>query len=226
MRWSIVPVGLLTLLLPLAGHAADDPPAHVNPSPNLTAVGPDEEARQAGQVRGPMPAVDEKRLGRLRAGAIETRELPAARQDALHFEALGSVDGTPAEVMAVLRDYPHRAGLFPHVETCKATWDRNLALVDLELSVAVSTVRYRLAMRHFGDQAIVWTYVHGDLKDSRGSWKLFPYDDGVRTLVLYETESEPDSALPRFILNSLTGKGLPGVIEAVRKGVAKRRAVR
>lgn len=216
----------LVLVLPARVRAADDPPAHVNPSPNLTAVGPADEARQAAQVRGPMPAIDDRRLGRLRAGAIETRELPASRADALHFEAIGSVDGTPAEVMAVLRDYPHRAGLFPHVESCRATWDRNLALVDMELSVAMSTIRYRLAMRHFGDQALVWTYVHGDLKDSTGSYKLFPYDNGARTLVVYETESEPDSALPRFLLNSLTGKGLPGVIEAVRKGVATRRASR
>jgi len=226
MRKVLALLALLLGMLPAPLHAADDPPAHVNPSPDLTAVGPDEEARLAPQVRGPVPALDDRRLGRLRAGAIETRELPSSREDAMHFQALGSVDGTPAEVMVVLRDYPHRAGLFPHVESCTATWDRNLALVDMELSVAVSTVRYRLAMRHFGDQAIVWTYVHGDLKDSTGSWKLFPYDNGARTLVLYETESLPDSAVPRFILSSLTGKGLPGVIEAVRKGVARRRASR
>jgi len=215
---------VLVALLGSSGTRADDGPKHVNPSPAYKAVGPDEEARLAPTVRGPVPALDDRRLGRLRAGAIETKELPASREGALHFQALGSVDAPASEVMAVLRDYPARAGLFPHVERCAAAWDRNVALVDMQLGVAFKTVRYRLAMQHYGDQAVVWEYVHGDLKDSRGSYKLFPYDDGARTLVQYETESEPDSALPNFILSALTEKGLPGVIEALRKGVADRRS--
>ena len=223
-RWTIALL-VVGLAVPRMVRAEDEP-KYRNQNPTFASISEADAARRAPEVRGPMPALDERRLGKLRAGAIETRELPAAAEGRMHFRALGSVDGTPAEVMAVLKDYPKRAGLFPHVERCEATWKGNLALVDMELSVALSTLRYRLAMQHYGDLAVVWQYVHGDLKDSTGSWKLFPYDDGARTLVQYETESEPDSAVPRFILSSLTEKGLPGVIEAVRKGVADRRAAR
>jgi hypothetical protein len=219
----------LVLFLAVAAPAparADDEPPHRNPNPTFKPLGPDEEARQAPAIRGPFPALAQELLGRLRAGHVESRELPASTKDAMHFQAMGSVDAPASEVMAFLRDYPARVGVMPNNTGIEATWEGNLALVDMTLEVAFKTIRYRLAMLHFGDQAVVWEYVHGDLRDSRGSWKLFPYDNGVRTLVVYETETVPDTALPDFILSMLTKKSLPGVIDGVRKGVAKRRAKR
>ncbi len=63
-----------------------------------------------------------------------------------------------------------------------------------------------------------WTLVKGDYKTNSGSWTLAPFQDSLtETLVVYETNAEPNIALPDWIRKSAQEKTLPDLFMHLRK---------
>lgn len=218
---------LLLALLPLAprlARADDDEkwPPFRNPALNLLPMDKAYELRMAPKMLGKPPTLSADDWEEINDGDVVVRKV-AQHGDAVRYEAIGVVDGTPKEVADFMRDYSLRDDVMPHCEDVKWEWDKNLAKVDLTLSIAWKTIRYRLHLLHYGDSYVEWEYAYGDIKDTNGSYKFFPHKGGKKTLVVYNVYTDTGMSVPGWIQNLLTKSSLPDVIEAVEEGVKLRR---
>ena len=204
-----------------AGAAAEDEFKYKNPDPKFKAVSKDEELKLAPVKLGKPPKLTEKQEAEVEAGEVVIREVKGGGEGK-RYEAIAVVKARPAAVMAFLRDFKAFVGPMPNLKKIKFTWDKNLAYVRQDLKVALTSVAYVLNIAHYGDSVIEWEFVEGDIKDTTGYYKFFPRADGKETLLVYHVYTDPGMAIPQFIMNLLTKKSMPGVIEAIRAEVAKR----
>ncbi len=226
MRSIRFPMGWFWFLLMVTGWVVPQPthadePRFVNPSPRLKPV-PEAQAAALGKKKlGSLPKLTKEDLNKIAKGEVLIRKL-SENGDKRRYEAIGSIDVPPKTVMAFMKDYPKKPNYFPHMEKISVTWNGNLATVDLRLKVAFKTISYRMRFLHLGDHYVDQEFIHGDIKDSSAFYKFFPYSQGRKTLMVYNVYSDPGLPLPDFILNLLTKNSLPGVFDAVRRGVADR----
>jgi len=193
-----------------------------NPQTKIRPVSREVELAQAAARLGSPPALDEKERARVEGGGILVREiLGAGAGGGRRFEAIAVVAAPPGAVMACLRDFGSFVGTMPNVKKIEFTWEGNVAHVTQWLKIALSTIVYELNIAHYGDSLIEWEFVAGDIKDTTGYYRLFPRAGGKETLLHYHVYSEPGMAVPQFILDLSTKSSMPGVIEAIRKSVAK-----
>ena len=223
---GIVFLLLFAIVHPL--HAEED---HIfkyqNNNLKLKPLSPEEEARLAPIKLGVPPTFSREELKKLNRREIVIRRIPTPDKPGLMYDAIAIIDHSPSDIMTFLRDYENRIGMMPHNTDIKVRWDKNLAIEDLTLKVAFYTIRYRLHLLHYGNSYIEWEYAHGDIKDTHGYYKLFPYLGGKGTLLIYHTYTDSGAPLPKFVLNMLTQSSLPEVIHVIRREVgphlAKRR---
>lgn len=205
-------------------HAADAPATYsfVNEKSCFKATPQKDVPRLMREKLGRPPEFCAKDLAAIKKGEIVVHKLGEVTTDGQLFEAFGTVDASPKELMAFMRDFPSRVGIMPHLEKVNAEWEDNLAVVDITIKVVFSSLSYRLNVLHYGDHFIEWEYVHGDIKNTQGCYKFFPFSNGTRTLIVYQETSDPGVHLPQFILDLLTKNSIPDVIRAMRKGMAMR----
>ncbi len=163
---------------------------------------------------GQPPELTEKEQKRIEKGRIVTHKIAEKT-----FRAIGIVNAPPAKLMAFMKDYPARAGKMPHITKMRAIWNKNMAIVDQTMKVALSTFEYRLSFLHYGNSYIEWEYVEGDVRDTHGYWKFFPQDNGKKTLVVQQITTDPGIPMPKSIYTLLTKHSLPKAIKALRKAV-------
>lgn len=77
----------------------------------------------------------------------------------------------------------------------------------------VEYVLHRVINRE--DMKITWNLLSGKFKKMDGFWEVKDCDKG--SIVTYYTEVEPNVNVPNFVTVYLTKKGLPALIDAVRK---------
>lgn len=214
---------LIAVILSFTGAPAlsADAPKFTNPNRTFKPVSPEEEARLAPIILGDRPKLDKKELEKINKGKIVVRKIKTA-DESRRYEAIGKIDAPPKKVMEFMRNYPARVGVLPHIQEVSVEWEGNLAHVDQTLKVAFKTIRYRLDYLHYKDSVIEWEYVHGDLKDTRGYYKLFPCNDGAATILIYHVYTETGMLVPKFIVALLSKSSMPDVVEAIRGAVMKK----
>jgi hypothetical protein len=201
---------------------AADEPKYRNPNPKFKPQSQEEIARLEKVMLGTQPQLSARELEKLNEGDVVVRKISDSG-DHKKYEAFGIIDGTPEEAMAFMSDYPAKLGIFPNLKDVKVVWNGNVAVADMTVKIAFQTIRYRMNFRHYGHSFIEYEYVHGDLKDTHGYYKFFPFAEGKKTLMVYHVDTNTGMPVPQFIVDSLTKGAMPDVIEAVRKGVALRR---
>lgn len=207
--------------------AGEDEAKYKNDKPVFKALSPEEETRLAPIKRGKPPAMDKAMLKKLKKGEVVIKEIPKKATDkggekAKRFEAIGIVNASPKAVMAFMRDFAAFVGPMPHLEKIDFKWDRNLAVVRQDLEIMLFSIWYRLNILHYKNAMIEWEFLEGDIKDTSGYYKFFPFKKGKKTLVVYHVYTEPGIAVPQTIMDFLTKRSMPDVIETIRKEVKKR----
>jgi ribosome-associated toxin RatA of RatAB toxin-antitoxin module len=134
---------------------------------------------------------------------------------------------SPAEVFAVVVDFPAYPRLFPEIKQARvlqteagrvrAEFRGNLLLpyryvLDLDCDAQAGTVR--------------WTYVEGELvKDSTGGWRFAAEAGGTR--VDYEATLRIEAPVPGFLLRKITDilvtLSLPAMFASIEREVGRRR---
>ena len=67
-----------------------------------------------------------------------------------------------------------------------------------------------------------WYTREGSFKKNLGSWSLIPWGPKKKqTLAIYQVETQPDMAVPNFIIRSAQGRSLPKLFKAIRNRVAR-----
>ena len=130
------------------------------------------------------------------------------------------VDATPAQVMAVIADfpaYPEWAQGMKQAEVVKEGSDGRAEQVHFELEAAPIKDSYTLAYDWQGDSAVQWNLVEGRmLKAMEGAYELRPSGDG--TEVTYRLAVEV--SIP--MIGMLRRKAEKVIIDTALKGLKKR----
>ena len=130
------------------------------------------------------------------------------------------VDATPAQVMAVIADfpaYPEWAQGMKEAEVVEEGADGRAELVHFELEAAPIKDSYTLAYDWQGDSAVRWNLVEGKmLKAMEGAYELRPSGDG--TEVTYRLAVEV--SIP--MIGMLRRKAEKVIIDTALKGLKKR----
>ncbi len=130
------------------------------------------------------------------------------------------VDATPAQVMAVIADfpaYPEWAQGMKQAEVVKEGADGRAEQVHFELEAAPIKDSYTLAYDWQGDSAVKWNLVEGRmLKAMEGAYELRPSGDG--TEVTYRLAVEV--SIP--MIGMLRRKAEKVIIDTALKGLKKR----
>jgi len=133
---------------------------------------------------------------------------------------------SPAEVFAVVVDFPAYPRLFPEIKQARvlrseagkvrAEFRGNLVLpfryvLDLDCDAQAGTV--------------TWTYVEGEMvKDSTGGWRFVADAGGTR--VDYEVSLRIDAPVPGFLLRKITDGlltlSLPAMFASIEREVGRR----
>jgi len=130
------------------------------------------------------------------------------------------VDATPAQVMAVIADfpaYPEWAQGMKQAEVVQEGADGRAEQVHFELEAAPIKDSYTLAYDWQGDSAVQWNLVEGRmLKAMEGAYELRPSGDG--TEVTYRLAVEV--SIP--MIGMLRRKAEKVIIDTALKGLKKR----
>ena len=130
------------------------------------------------------------------------------------------VNATPAQVMAVIADfpaYPEWAQGMKQAEVVKEGADGRAEQVHFELEAAPIKDSYTLAYDWQGDSAVQWNLVEGRmLKAMQGAYELRPSGDG--TEVTYRLAVEV--SIP--MIGMLRRKAEKVIIDTALKGLKKR----
>jgi len=218
--------GLLLLIgiiafLSLSSNLWAEEPKFKNPNPVFKPLSPDEIEKAIPEKLGSRPALSGEEMEKIRAGKVVVRERESSGEGKT-YEAVAIVPFPPASIVAFMRDYPAYVGIFPHLKKLTATWDGNVVHTENTIRVALSSFNYKLNLLHYRDAMIEWEFVEGDIRDTRGYYKFFPYQGGKQTLLVYHVMTDPGLPIPQAILDLLTKSSMPDVIEAIRKEVARR----
>ncbi len=141
---------------------------------------------------------------------------------------VGVVEAPPADVFRVLRDYSHFQDFMPYIkkvtvdEHVGSRWvvsytvrppmgigDRDYQLEVFDERETVDGVEILVSRFQFTGK--------GNIKDTRGTWKLVPIAGGRSTLVRYAVRTDPGGSFPGWMKNKIAASGLERVVGAVRK---------
>ena len=134
---------------------------------------------------------------------------------------------TPAEVYAVVADFPAYPRLFPEFTSTRVIETAgNRQRVEFNVQV-VMAARYVLDLVCDSTALTVdWTFVEGTIiSDSRGSWRFAV--DGSATRIEYQAALEVNAPLPGFVLrkisNAIVSASLPAMFASITREVAARK---
>jgi len=135
---------------------------------------------------------------------------------------------TPAEVYAIVTDFPAYPRLFPEIKQARVVSTNGLVVrVDFRAEVVIA-VRYVLDLTCDPTALTVdWTFVEGELvTDSVGGWRFTATGDG--TTIDYRAALDVKAPLPGFILrkvtNGLVAASLPNMFASLEREVRRRQA--
>ena len=134
---------------------------------------------------------------------------------------------TPAEVYAVVVDFPAYPRLFPEFTGTRVIETAgNRQRVEFKVQV-VMPARYVLDLVCDANAHTVdWTFVEGNIiSDSRGNWRFT--QEGTGTRIDYTANLEVNAPLPGFVLrkisNAIVSASLPAMFASITREVAARK---
>jgi ribosome-associated toxin RatA of RatAB toxin-antitoxin module len=140
-----------------------------------------------------------------------------------HFVA----QATPAELYAVVTDFPAYPRLFPEFKTVRVLQTEGRRVRVEYIAQVVVAARYVLDLICDPEAFTVdWTFVEGDIvTGSAGSWRFRA--DGQGTWIDYRASLEVRAPLPGFVLRKVTdlllSAAIPSMFRAIERDVAARR---
>jgi ribosome-associated toxin RatA of RatAB toxin-antitoxin module len=163
-----------------------------------------------------------------RGGVVVVEEEPRGGAG-VALRACGVIDAPPARVWPVVRDCAAYDRFMPLVEHSRLERrDGNVAICDVTLDPPFPLTELRAVTRVVeetrtdGSYKRHWTLLRGSYRRNDGSWTLLPWGtDGQRTLAVYRVDTDPDIAVPDFVLRRLQSATAAEVLEAIRARVRR-----
>lgn len=162
--------------------------------------------------------------------AIALANVPAQQGGVAWGRAEGVIDAQPEDVLEVLRDYAHYAGLFPHFEKSRVLSQRGTdAIVYLEAKILFGATTLWGQVRMTSTSPAPDTYVveakmmkgKGNIEQLLARWEVRPTADGARSAVVFQLLVDPDLPVPDSMVSSELKNSAGRAFRALRKRVGQ-----
>jgi coenzyme Q-binding protein COQ10 len=127
------------------------------------------------------------------------------------------INAPPEKIFDVITQYEKYPEFLSEVKKIRVLERKdNTVKVQYEVDV-IKTIRYTILVKEERPKRMSWTFVEGEvMKDNKGGWVLEPEGEG-RTKATYTVELALGPLVPKAIVNGLTEKQLPGMLEAFKR---------
>ncbi len=166
----------------------------------------------------------------LRDDEVLVRELKPTGGNGVAARAIGLLNHPPAKVWPVISDCANYHKFMPRTEKSAVrgpTPGGHLCFIEIEMPLAFdnlwSVVDAKSTENADGSYMRKWDLKKGTYKHNKGSWQLFPYDNGQKTLLVYTIDVNPNVSLPDWVLATAQTSTLPDLFEAIADEVKRRR---
>lgn len=162
--------------------------------------------------------------------AIALANVAAPQGGVAWGRAEGIIDAQPADVLAVISDYAHYAGLFPHFEKSRVLSQRGGdAIVYLEAKILYGATTLWGQVRMSSRSPAPDTYVveaklmkgKGNMEQLLARWEVAPTPDGARSAVVFQLLVDPDLPVPDSLVSSEMKNSAGRAFRALRKRVGQ-----
>ena len=146
--------------------------------------------------------------------------------------AIAIIDAPPARIFRTLRDYPHLHEFMPYVASATVddhTGNRWLVSYAIRAPLGIGNRDYQL--ESFDEKETVdgvevlisrFSFTgRGNIKDTRGTWRLVPIANGQATFARYESSTDPGGSFSPWLKRKIASVGLSKIMQAIRKRVAE-----
>jgi len=176
------------------------------------------------------PRLSADDISELRDDEIVVRELKPSGGEGMAARAIGLLDFPPAKVWPVITDCARYHTFMPRTEKSAVRGETpggHLCFIEIEMPLAFdnlwSLVDAKNTANPDGSYKRHWNLKKGTYKHNKGSWEIFPYDDGKRSLLVYTIDVNPNVSLPDWVLSSAQTSTLPDLFEAIGDEVKRRK---
>ncbi len=167
---------------------------------------------------------NESQLSQLKDGKILVYVQRSKGQQKGMVEALVLID-TPAEtIWEIMTDCPGIPTFVPDLKTCKVLDSgKNWEIIRHEVKWIwfFPRISYVFRADYKMNRRIDFVKIKGDLREMRGSWRLFPLNEAGQTLVRYEVYLDPSFFIPQWLVERSLMTDLPDMLAALRTKVRK-----
>lgn len=180
-------------------------------------------------LAGP-PRLSADDISELRDDEVIVREMKPTGGNGMAAMAIGLLNHPPAKVWPVITDCANYHKYMPR--TIKSavrgeTPGGHLCFIEIEMPLAFdnlwSLVDAKNTTNADGSYRRHWIFKKGTYRHNKGSWEIFPYDDGKRSLVVYRIDVNPNVSLPDWVLAAAQTSTLPDLFESIADEVKRRR---
>ena len=169
------------------------------------------------------PAIADAEKAKLEAGEVIIHPRTPADDDGFAVRAYALVDAPVERVWPALRDCGRYAEFMPRVKASDVrggTPENGICFVEIAMPFPFSNLwaenKSEGGPVAGGAFERRWTLSKGTYRKNKGLWGVAPWAGGSKSLVYYELEASPDTAVPDAILRKAQTGALPDAFEAVR----------
>ncbi len=163
--------------------------------------------------------LDEAQLSRLKKGEILLQVRRSERESKGWVEAVVFIDVPAETIWRVMTDCEGAPGFVPGLKACQVLDSgKNWEIIrhDVKWMWFLPKVYYVFRADYQINRQIDFWKIRGDLRDMRGTWRLYPVNHGRQTVVQYGVYLDPGFFVPKWIVRQALKKQLPKVLAALR----------
>jgi len=169
-----------------------------------------------------LPTLSAVEKGELNAGEVVVRERSPRNGKGVAFEAFGIIRNTPDSVWPVLRDCGRFQEFLPRTKKSEMR-NRvgNTVVCFTEIAMPFpfdnlwADVKVSESVHGGGEYSRTWSLIRGTYEWNDGSWRLYPWNGGKQSLLVYRLAVNPKISVPDFLIRKGQTGALPDLYEAL-----------
>lgn len=165
---------------------------------------------------------NEEQLSQLKDGKILVYVQRSNGQQKGMVEALVLIDAPAELIWKIMTDCPGAPTFMPGLKACKVldagkSWE--IIRHEVKWIWFFPRLSYVFRADYQLNRRIDFVRIKGDLREMRGSWRLFPLNESGQTIIRYEVYLDPSFFIPQWLVERSLMTDLPDMMDALRKKV-------
>lgn len=169
-------------------------------------------------------APDKAQLSQLKDGKILVYVQRSHSQQKGMVEALVLIHAPAETIWKIMTDCPGAPTFVPGLKSCTVlNSGKNWEIIRHQVKWVwfFPRISYVFRADYKINRRIDFVRIRGDLREMRGSWRLYPLNGAGQTIVHYEVYLDPSFFIPQWLVERSLMKDLPELLAALRTKVRK-----